>query len=35
MSSIELNFGRDVQGFNAYAPQTAGNKWSATITDGN
>jgi hypothetical protein len=35
MSSVQLNFGRDVQGFNAYAPQTSGNKWSATITNGN
>lgn len=34
MSSIQLNFGRDVQGFNAYAPATSGNKWAATITDG-
>lgn len=33
MSTL-LNFGRDVQGFNAYAPQTATNKWSATITNG-
>lgn len=32
--STELNFGRDVQGFNAYAPKTATNKWSATITNG-
>lgn len=34
MPSQQLNFGRDVQGFNAYAPLTAGNKWSATITNG-
>ncbi len=32
--STELNFGRDVQGFNAYAPKTATNKFSATITNG-
>lgn len=32
--STELNFGRDVQGFNAYAPKTSTNKWSATITNG-
>jgi len=32
--SIQLNFGRDVQGFNAYAPTTSGDKWSATITNG-
>jgi hypothetical protein len=32
--SIELNFGRDVQGYNAYAPRTSGDKWSATITNG-
>lgn len=29
-----LNFGRDAQGLNAFAPKTAGNKWSATITTG-
>ena len=34
MTSVHLNFGRDVQGFNAYAPATSGNKWSATITNG-
>jgi hypothetical protein len=34
MASIQLNFGRDVQGFSAYAPATSGNKWAATITDG-
>lgn len=34
MSTVLLNFGRDVQGFCAYAPQTSGNKWSATITNG-
>lgn len=32
--SVLLNFGRDVQGYNAYAPPTAGDKWSATITNG-
>jgi len=34
MSTL-LSFGRDVQGFNAYAPQPSTNKWSATITTGN
>jgi hypothetical protein len=32
--STFLNFGRDVQGYNAFAPTTAADKWSATITDG-
>ena len=32
--SVVLNFGRDTQGMNAYAPFTAGDKWSATITNG-
>lgn len=32
--SVVLNFGRDSQGYNAYAPFTAGDKWSATITNG-
>lgn len=30
-----LNFGRDVQGYNAYAPQDASIKYSATLTNGN
>lgn len=29
-----LNFGRDAQGYNAYAPQDASYKWSATLTAG-
>ncbi|HLX54007.1 MAG TPA: hypothetical protein VKR58_08695 [Aquella sp.] len=29
-----LNFGRDTQGYNAFAPVTAQDKWSATITNG-
>ena len=29
-----LNFGRDVQGFNAYAPRPSTVKWAATITNG-
>jgi hypothetical protein len=32
MSTI-LNFGRDVQGLNAYAPIPSTDKWSATITN--
>jgi hypothetical protein len=32
--STVLNFGRDAQGYNAYAPATANDKWSATITNG-
>lgn len=30
-----LNFGRDVQGYSAYAPSPSNNKWAATITNGN
>ena len=30
----QLNFGRDVQGMNAYAPDTAANKYNATLTNG-
>jgi len=30
----ELIFGRDVQGFNAYAPLDSSLKWSATLTNG-
>ena len=32
--SVVLNFGRDVQGFNAYAPAPSGDKWSVTATTG-
>lgn len=32
--SNPLNFGRDVQGYNAFAPQPSSDKWSATITAG-
>lgn len=29
-----LNFGRDVQGFNAYAPSPSTTKWSVTLVNG-
>lgn len=32
--STTLQFGRDAQGFNAFAPTPSTNNWSATITDG-
>ena len=34
MQSTILQFGRDSQGYNAYAPYPSGNKYSATITVG-
>jgi hypothetical protein len=33
MSTL-LNFGRDIQGYNAYAPTTAKDKWNATLVSG-
>ena len=33
MSTL-LNFGRDLQGYNAYAPTASADNWSATITNG-
>jgi hypothetical protein len=32
--SVKLNFGRDAQGYNAYAPPPAGDKYSATLSAG-
>lgn len=32
--SVKLNFQRDTQGYNAYAPQQASDKYSATIAAG-
>lgn len=32
--STKLNFGRDSQGYNAYAPAPAGDKYSATLAAG-
>ena len=32
--SVKLNFGRDVQGYNAYAPDQATDKYSATLASG-
>jgi len=35
MAITPLSFGRDEQGYNAYAPQDSSIKYSATLTDGN
>lgn len=32
--TVKLSFGRDVQGYNAYAPAPSGDKYSATLTTG-
>lgn len=32
--STKLIFGRDIQGYNAFAPKPSIDKWAATITDG-
>lgn len=32
--SVKLNFGRDIQGYNAYAPAQATDKYSATLASG-
>ena len=29
--TVKLSFGKDQQGFNAFAPYTAGDKWSVTL----
>ncbi len=34
VTPVQLQFGRDLGGYNAYAPQPSNNKWSATLTDG-